>query len=59
MYSVRYRLLKLAGEDVEETEIAGFHAEERTLYCNNVCHNQILQVSSSTPRLGTDKLESR
>ena len=42
------RLLRLAGEEVEETEISGFKCDERTLYCSNVNNNQILQVDSGT-----------
>lgn len=44
------RLLRLAGEEVEETEIPGFKCDERTLFCNNVCHDQIIQVCSSPVR---------
>ena len=45
------RLLKLAGEEVEETEIPGFQSGERTLYCSNVCFDQILQVSDLNSHL--------
>lgn len=38
------RLLRLSGEEVEETEISGFRCDERTLFCSNVNSNQILQV---------------
>jgi len=42
------RLLKLYDDEVEETEIEGFYAAERTLYCSNVAHDQILQASKTS-----------
>jgi len=44
------RLLKLYDDEVEETEIEGFYAAERTLYCSNVAHDQILQASKGSSR---------
>jgi len=34
----------LSGEEVEETELAGFDAEQQTFYCGNVAHDQLIQV---------------
>ena len=34
----------LSGEEVEETELSGFEADQQTFYCGNVAHNQLLQV---------------
>lgn len=34
----------LSGEEVEETELGGFEAEQQTFYCGNVAHSQLLQV---------------
>ncbi|KAF6018031.1 DDB1 [Bugula neritina] len=45
------RLLKLYDDEVEETEIEGFYAAERTLYCSNVAHDQILQMTMTAIRL--------
>lgn len=35
----------LNGEEVEETELAGFDSDQQTFLCANVGHSQILQVS--------------
>ena len=40
-------VLMLSGEEVEETELSGFEADQQTFYCGNVAHNQLLQVSSN------------
>lgn len=45
------RVLSLTGEEVEETEIAGFASDQQTFYCGNVQHNQIIQVTSVSARL--------
>ena len=34
----------LSGEEVEETELAGFDADQQTFYSGNVAHDQLLQV---------------
>ncbi len=34
----------LSGEEVEETELPGFDADQQTFYCGNVSHGQLLQV---------------
>ncbi len=39
-----YRVLMLSGEEVEETELPGFDADQQTFYCGNVSHGQLLQV---------------
>ena len=38
------RVLMLTGEEVEETELAGFDGDQQTFFCGNVLHSQILQV---------------
>ena len=38
------RILKLSGEEVEETEIDGFVDDEQTYYSGNVCDKKIVQV---------------
>ncbi|KAK3726388.1 hypothetical protein QZH41_016253 [Actinostola sp. cb2023] len=38
------RVLALNGEEVEETEIAGFDDNQQTYYCGNVIGDQIVQV---------------
>lgn len=45
------RVLTLNGEEVEETELAGFDSDQQTFLCANVCHGQILQVTQSAVRL--------
>ena len=39
------RVLQLSGEEVEETEVAGFNSDQQTFLCANVTNNQIVQVS--------------
>ena len=39
------RVLKLSGEEVEETELNGFDDETQTFHCTNVSFNQLVQVS--------------
>lgn len=38
-------------EELEECEIPGFDADAQTLYCGNVVHDQIIQVTQSSVRL--------
>ncbi|KAK9886320.1 hypothetical protein WA026_015830 [Henosepilachna vigintioctopunctata] len=45
------RVLSLNGEEVEETEISGFTADQQTFYCGNVIHEQIVQVTPTSARL--------
>lgn len=45
------RVLSLNGEEVEETEIAGFASDQQTFYCGNVVHEQIIQVTPISARL--------
>lgn len=45
------RVLSLNGEEVEETEIAGFACDQQTFYCGNVVHEQIIQVTPISARL--------
>lgn len=45
------RILMLSGEEVEETELAGFDSDKQTFLCANVSHSQILQVTQSAVRL--------
>lgn len=44
------RFLALVGEEVEETEVAGFVSEQQTFYCGNVIHSQIIQVTSDSKK---------
>merc|ERR1719186_1967742 len=45
------RVLTLYGEEVEETEIPGFCADQQTFYTGNTEHNQIIQVTPGSIRL--------
>lgn len=40
------RVLSITGEELEETEIAGFQSDEQTLFCGNTLNNQFIQVSA-------------
>ena len=44
-------VLTLTGEEVEETEIAGFSADQQTFYTGNVIYGQIVQVTPTSVRL--------
>ena len=37
----------LSGEEVEETEMAGFDGDQQTFFCGNVIGNQLIQVRRS------------
>lgn len=41
------RVLRLSGEEVEETELYGFNDERQTFHCTNVIYQQLIQVNSS------------
>ena len=45
------RVLTLSGDEVEETEIAGFVSDQQTFYTGNVCHDQMVQVTPASVRL--------
>lgn len=45
------RVLSLNGEEVEETDIAGFSSDQQSFYCGNVAHDQIIQVTPTSARL--------
>lgn len=45
------RFLTITGEDLEDTEIASFSANEESLFCGNVLNDQIVQVTASGVRL--------
>ncbi|CAG9859415.1 unnamed protein product [Phyllotreta striolata] len=45
------RVLSLNGEEVEETDIVGFAADQQTFYCGNVVHDQLIQVTPISARL--------
>ncbi len=45
------RVLTLSGEEVEETEIPGFLADQQTFFTGNVLHSQMVQVTPSSVRL--------
>ena len=40
-----FRVLQLSGEEVEETDLPGFDGDNQTFVCDNVCFDQILQVT--------------
>lgn len=44
MLLVYFRVLTLNGEEVEETNVAGFDVSQQTFYCANVRFDQIVQV---------------
>uniref|UniRef100_H2YRR9 DNA damage-binding protein 1 n=1 Tax=Ciona savignyi TaxID=51511 RepID=H2YRR9_CIOSA len=45
------RILRLSGEEVEETDLPGFDDESQTFHCSNVCHNQLVQITEKGVRL--------
>ncbi|KAG8438196.1 hypothetical protein GDO86_008764 [Hymenochirus boettgeri] len=45
------RVLTLSGEEVEETELAGFVDDQQTFFCGNVAHQQLIQITSASVRL--------
>lgn len=42
------RVLMLSGEEVEETELAGFDGDSQTFVCINITIDQMLQVGCIT-----------
>ncbi|XP_072277634.1 DNA damage-binding protein 1 [Pyxicephalus adspersus] len=45
------RVLTLSGEEVEETDLAGFVDDQQTFFCGNVAHQQLIQITSASVRL--------
>lgn len=45
------KVLKLTGEEVEETELFGFDTTQQTLFCGNVREDLLLQVTATNIRL--------
>lgn len=45
------RVLSLSGDEVEETEVAGFSSDQQTLWCGNVVHGQLVQVTKKAVHL--------
>lgn len=45
------RILFLDKEEIEESKINGFDVHKQTFSCQNVCHNQIIQATSTSIRL--------
>lgn len=45
------RVLQLSGEEIEESELAGFDDEQQTFLCANVAHEQIIQITERGVRL--------
>ena len=41
------RVLMLSGEEVEETELAGFDGDSQTFVCINITRDQMLQVGGT------------
>lgn len=39
------KISAIEDEEIEETEIKGFEEDEQSLYCGNVIHDQLIQVS--------------
>ncbi|XP_017785317.1 PREDICTED: DNA damage-binding protein 1 [Nicrophorus vespilloides] len=52
------RILSLNGEEVEETDIAGFTSDQQTFFCGNVVHEQIVQITPSSARLISAKTKN-
>jgi DNA damage-binding protein 1 len=42
------RVLAMAGEELEETEVVGFVQDQQTLYCGNAINNHIIQVTHTS-----------
>ncbi|KAL1431309.1 hypothetical protein MTO96_014330 [Rhipicephalus appendiculatus] len=51
MWPLRTRVLMLSGEEVEETELAGFDTSQQTFFCGNVRNKQLIQVTAAAVRL--------
>ncbi|XP_003389315.1 PREDICTED: DNA damage-binding protein 1-like [Amphimedon queenslandica] len=47
--------LRLAGEEVEETELPALVTDQQTFYCSNVTGNAIIQITTKSVRLMDDK----
>ncbi|XP_044728814.1 DNA damage-binding protein 1 isoform X2 [Chrysoperla carnea] len=45
------RVLSLSGDEVEETEIAGFTSDQQTLWCGNVANGQLVQITKRAVHL--------
>eukprot|EP01135_Chromosphaera_perkinsii_P006121 Nk52_evm1s407 gene=Nk52_evmTU1s407 len=45
------KILAMVDGELQEAIIEGFAADEQTLYCGNVVHNQLVQVTASSIRL--------
>lgn len=45
------RILMLSGDEVEETELAGFDTSQQTYFCGNVRNKQLIQVTAAAVRL--------
>ena len=45
------KVLRLTGEEVEETELFGFDTSQQTLFCGNVRDDLLLQVTATSIRL--------
>ncbi|XP_001607743.2 DNA damage-binding protein 1 [Nasonia vitripennis] len=52
------RILMLNGEEVEETEIPGFVADEQTFHTGNVTNDVIIQITPTSARLISNKSSS-
>ncbi|OXU25996.1 hypothetical protein TSAR_009174 [Trichomalopsis sarcophagae] len=52
------RILMLNGEEVEETEIPGFVADEQTFHTGNVTNDLIIQITPTSARLISNKSSS-
>jgi len=45
------RVLSLVSDEVEEIDVAGFNGDKQSMYCANVCCEQIVQVTEESVRL--------
>uniref|UniRef100_A0A8C5Q473 DNA damage-binding protein 1 n=1 Tax=Leptobrachium leishanense TaxID=445787 RepID=A0A8C5Q473_9ANUR len=52
------RVLTLSGEEVEETDLAGFVDDQQTFFCGNVAHQQLVQITSASVRLVSQEPQS-
>lgn len=45
------RVLRLSGEEIEESEFGGFEDEQQTFLCSNVVNDQVVQITEKGIRL--------
>lgn len=52
------RILRLSGEEIEESEFGGFDDEQQTFLCSNVIGDQIVQITEKEVRLISKETKS-